>query len=222
MLDTPIVINNRDRLTTTRRLANKLSELGYKNITILDNNSTYPLLLEWYKECSYTVVMLGQNMGQLAIYDSGHINLHPRDSWIAYTDSDVELNKETPSHFIEVMIQKAERYHFNKIGLALQIDDLPNTEYANWVRGWEAKFWIKALEEDLYIADVDTTFSLIKVGLPFQYHALRIAGKFTAKHAQWYEDHDNLTEEEQYIIDHSHPVYSTTKRAYNTYKTNKL
>ena len=47
--EVPIIINNRDRLTTLRNMINSLQNMGYKNLYIIDNESTYPPLLSYYK-----------------------------------------------------------------------------------------------------------------------------------------------------------------------------
>lgn len=46
--DVPIFINARDRLGVMKRLIDWLLDAGYRNLIILDNNSTYPPLLEYY------------------------------------------------------------------------------------------------------------------------------------------------------------------------------
>lgn len=210
MLNIPIILNNFNRLTTTKKLADDLSKLGYTNIHILDNNSTYPPLLEWYNNCPYQVKHLGKNMGQLAIYNSDYINKF--NGWVAYSDSDIELNADCPSGFIDTMIQGADKYGKLKAGLALKIDDLPRTRYGIYVAKEEQKFWTRELEPNVYEADVDTTFSIIKVGIPFQYQAIRFAGNLTARHIPWYLNYENLSPEELYIIEKSNSEYSTTKR----------
>lgn len=210
MFDIPIIINNRNRLTTTKNLVNGLHNLGYTNIHILDNDSTYPPLLDWYKHCSFKVELLGKNLGQLAIYNSDYINKF--NGWVAYSDSDIELNVDCPSGFIDTMIQGADKYGKLKAGLALRIDDLPRTRYGLYVQREEQKFWTKELEPNIYEADVDTTFSIIKVGQPFQYQAIRLAGDLTARHIPWYLDYEKLNEEELHIIENSNSQFSTTKR----------
>lgn len=210
MSNIPIILNNFNRLSTTKKLADDLSKLGYTNIHILDNNSTYPPLLEWYKSCPYTIKYCGANLGQLAIYNSNYIN--DFQGWIAYSDSDIELNPFTPSGFIERMIEIAEKHQYNKAGLALRIDDLPATRYGIYIQNQEAKYWTEKVEFQVYKAHVDTTFSIIKVGLPFQYESLRLAANYTARHIPWYQDYDNLTEEEIYYIEHCSSEFSTTKR----------
>lgn len=206
----PIILNNFNRLTTTKKLADDLLKLGYTNIHILDNNSSYPPLLEWYNECPYTVQRCDHNHGQLAIYNSDYINKFK--GWVAYSDSDIELNLSTPRDFIEEMIRLAEKHGKIKAGLALKIDDLPDTKYGNYIKREEAKYWNNLLEEDVYNAHVDTTFSVIKVGEPFTYDAIRLAGDYTARHIPWYLDYNNLSPEELYIIERSNAEFSTTKR----------
>mgnify|MGYP002241251986 FL=1 len=66
----PIIINNFNRLTTLRLLTETLTACGYTNIYILDNASTYPPLLEYYKTCPFTVFHLNQNLGFKALWES--------------------------------------------------------------------------------------------------------------------------------------------------------
>lgn len=210
MSDIPIILNNFNRLSTTKKLADDLSKLGYTNIHILDNNSTYSPLLDWYEHCPYKVELLGKNYGQLAVYNSDYINKFT--GWVAYSDSDIELNPNTPRGFVEKMQDTAENYNAPKVGLALRIDDLPTTRYGLYVKSEEQKFWLYSVEHQIYKAWVDTTFSIIRVGQPFTYEALRVGGDFTAKHIPWYLNYDNLSEEEKYYIEHSDSQFSTTKR----------
>lgn len=210
MSDIPIILNNFNRLSTTKKLADDLYNLGYTNIHILDNNSTYPPLLEWYRTSPYRIKHTGANHGQLSIYNSGYINEF--SGWVAYSDSDIELNSLTPRGFIEKMTEIAEKHNMLKCGLALRIDDLPTTRYGLYIQREEAKFWTNPIGHDIYKAHVDTTFSVIKVGQPFQYESLRLAGNYTARHIPWYLDYDNLSEEEIYYIEHCSSEFSTTKR----------
>ena len=47
----PIIINNFNRLDTLQKLIASLEIRGYRNIYIIDNLSTYPPLLDYYKSC---------------------------------------------------------------------------------------------------------------------------------------------------------------------------
>src|SRR5271167_2766815 len=66
----PIIINNRNRFEYLLQLINSLENRGYNNIFIIDNDSTYPPLLEYYKTCKYEIFMLGENVGHLAMWDT--------------------------------------------------------------------------------------------------------------------------------------------------------
>ena len=221
MFDIPVVINNFNRLTLTKRLADDLHNRGYTNVHILDNNSTYPKLLEWYDsyDCKskFTVERLKENHGGLSIYNSGYINnwLYKKH-WIAYTDCDIILNPLCPNNFVDVLIFFAQKYQTTKAGLALQINDLPDNLYGNHYREWEHRYWTKEaeLEPNIYNAAVDTTFCVIKPGLPFDYMAIRLAGEYTAKHGPWYTDFNNMDEEETYYLSQC-SSNSTYKRFYN-------
>lgn len=66
----PIIINNRNRLTYMKMLISSLEKRGYNNIYIIDNDSTYPPLLDYYsKECIYPVFYLNKNVGYNALWD---------------------------------------------------------------------------------------------------------------------------------------------------------
>lgn len=227
----PIIINNFNWYSTTKKLVEDLIRLGYTNIHILDNGSTYPPLLEWYNSLDTVhVEYLNRNVGPRALWDSGYIKNFQHLDWIAYTDSDIELHKHCPEDFIEILTKVAEGRQFNKVGLALDIYSLDPVAW-NDVIYWEEKYWnkcIDVLDEDnkgyeagVFEADIDTTFAVIKPQLPFDYKALRVTGNFTAKHKPWYVNFDNMTEEESYIMERLDPAHSTLRRYYNTHLENK-
>lgn len=231
MKETPIVINNLNRLSTTKKLVEDLQRLGYYYIHILDNDSTYPPLLEWYEELRASgevdIYSVGKSSNQLALWNSGYISTLRHYDYIVYTDSDIELNPDTPDDFIEQLINIAQSSKIegvNKIGLALKIDDLPNTEMSKFVINHESQFWNNKCmgEVELYNSDIDTTFAVIDPKEPFTYKALRVAGNFTCKHIPWYTDFGNLTEEEKYVLEHTDGQISTHKRHYQNFLNSQL
>jgi len=211
---TPIYINNLNRLTTTKKLVEDLQKLGYEDIVIMDNGSTYRPLLDWYK--TQNVVHLPSNMGQLAIYNSGMLSVLA-SKWAVYTDSDIELSPMTPRGFIETMIEKAEKYNVTKAGLALRVNDLPENEFTDIFKEWESKFWKDVLERDVYKAHVDTTFCVLRTDSPFTYEAIRLGGDYTCRHIPWYTDFGNLSEEERYYLESVSTEFSGYRRYYNQY-----
>ncbi len=72
-LDIPIIINNFNRLEYLKILLDGLENRNYTNIYILDNQSTYPPLLEFYKKTKHKVIFLEKNYGFRALWKSKHI-----------------------------------------------------------------------------------------------------------------------------------------------------
>lgn len=52
-----VVINNRNRLSTTKKMVADLLKRGTTNIIIIDNESTYIPLLEWYKTLPTNIIV---------------------------------------------------------------------------------------------------------------------------------------------------------------------
>ena len=62
-----VIINNRDLLTWPKAMVEKIK--SYKNvgeIIIVDNDSTYPPLLEWYAANPCRIARLNRNVGHAA------------------------------------------------------------------------------------------------------------------------------------------------------------
>lgn len=223
MYNIPIFINNKDNLTDLQGLVEDLTERGYNNIHIMDNDSTYPPLLDYYYEITKwypeeIIIHRFPNHGDKCLWNSGLINIYATHPYIVLTTSDIRINPKAPNNFIELMINKLKDYPtFDKIGLSLALDFELECEYQQWSRDWEQQFWQVELEKDLYQADVDTTFNVFKPG-PHKYQALRIAGDFTAKHMTWYVDFNKpLPEQEQYYLDRA-----TNESTYKQFYTRHL
>ena len=200
----PIIINYRDRLTTTKKMVEDLFKLNKNSrIHIIDNASTYVPLLEWYEVIKDRVTIHKyHNVGHLALWSTGMIKSFA-DEWLCYTDSDIELNSYMPLDYQDVLLDVAIKYNINKVGLALRIDDLPKHYiYKDVVLRDQEGQWINKIEGllDAYLCEIDTTFALIRNNNEQQYKAIRLAGNFTCRHMPWYVDLDNLDDEEQYFI----------------------
>lgn len=209
--DIPIIINNRNRYVCLKKLIKALEDRGYKNIYIIDNNSTYPPLLDYYeKEYAYKLIKLDQNVGHLSLWRTGLIKQF-RNNYFVYTDPDVIPIDDCPADFLAYFLDILKKYPFvEKVGFALRIDDLPDTfNKKNDVILWESQFWTKQIKEGdcvLYKAQIDTTFALyrpwyIEGGYLSSPH-IRTGFPYIAKHLPWYNDTRNLDKEEQYYLDH--------------------
>lgn len=205
----PIIINNYNRLTTLISLLESLEKRGYTNIHILDNKSSYPPLLEFYKTINnkFKVHFLKKNYGYKALWRSGMwINFVGR--YFCYTDSDLKIIDECPDNFLQYFSSILQKYpEVHKVGFSLCIDGLPDCySKKNEVIEWEKKFYQNTKSDNLFIAPIDTTFALYR---PFSKRGerdgsvemIRIGFPYQCLHLPWYNDCENLTDEEKYYIE---------------------
>lgn len=199
--DIPVVINNFNRLDPLRRLVDWLQRAGMRRVYILDNDSSYPPLLDYYRSAPCEVIYRGVNGRAYGFFSSSVFLRFCRDYYI-YTDPDVVPTEECPLDAVHHLFELLQRYPaYGKVGLGLKIDDLPAhyDKHADVV-AWESKFWQDAVAPDVYRAPVDTTFALYR---PFArgghwLPALRTGGAHTARHLPWYEDSAHPTEEDNF------------------------
>ena len=205
----PIFINSRDRLGPLRRLVDWLTAAGYCRIYILDNDSTYPPLLAYYRdldeqETAVQVLRLKRNLGHKALWQSGVLDvLHVHTPYV-YTDSDVVPSEDCPQDVLQEMLGALRKYTFlKKVGLGLKVDDITFFA-AEATRRDDKRFYLCPMDNDLYFAPVDTTFALYRNYRHYHIHiAARTAGKKLARHLPWYYDFDHLPEDEQYYMEHA-------------------
>lgn len=209
-----VVINNRNRLTTTKNMVEKLLELNPKEyIIIIDNDSTYPPLLEWYEKMignpnNNVVVNFEKNEGHLALWATG-LDKELGDYFV-YTDSDIILPNEFHHSWKTILFNqlKWNEKSYQKVALGIHIDDLPDHyRYKNQVIRNESRWWLEKHDsimfDYLYKADTDTTFCMMKNFGDNCYKSLRLGRKdMMCRHHGWYLDLDNLNEEEKYYLEH--------------------
>ncbi|TAG24335.1 MAG: glycosyltransferase family 2 protein [Cytophagia bacterium] len=171
------------------------------HIVILDNASTYPPLLEYYKNCPHRVVLLGKNAGYMALWESPIFEEFKNDFYV-YTDPDLLPIAQCPKDFMEVFLKLlAENADIKKVGFSLKIDDLPDCfPKKQEIVAIESKYWQRKRSEWAYDAPIDTTFALYRPGAKGDHRAkgLRTVYPYVARHLPWYLDPQNLPEEEIY------------------------
>jgi hypothetical protein len=209
--DIPVIINNRNRYGYLLKLIAWLEKNGMTNIIILDNDSTYPPLLEYYKSTRYKVFLTGRNVGPFAIWQIPAMDHYVTDYYI-YTDADVVPDESTGFECIRLMYERLRGdITIDKIGLALRIDNLPDHfKLKGEVIDWESQFWKVRDGRNFWRAKVDTTFALYA---PYakgggDCKALRTDFPHVAQHLPWYENSDVPQEEDEYYRAHSEPSNS--------------
>jgi hypothetical protein len=188
----PIFINCRDRLTYLRDLTSWLEKAGQERIYLVDNDSTYEPLLEWYESVAYEVVFLRTNGGQHAPWTHGVTDRYASGEFFVVTDPDVVPVEECPHDAIEYFESILTRYtDRSKCGFNLKIDDLPDCfKFKAEVIQHESQyqFWTGP-EQGLHFAPIDTTFALYRPGgQPDISHSCRTDYPYEARHMSWYVD----------------------------------
>jgi len=215
MKDIPIFICNFNRLGPTKDLVESLLKRDYNNITIIDNASKYPPLLEWYEKCPATVVKLEVNLHQ------GIFNLLPQfdhircNGFYVWTDSDIVPVEETPKDFLDHMVEIILEYGMPKLGLSLKLDDIPDHYKHKEEAIKHESIFTKLGHIDskygiVWKAPIDTTFAICATpdcGLCQE--AYRMNWPYTARHIPWYYDSDNLPEDEKFMRANRNPQVGT-------------
>lgn len=208
----PFIILNYNQLYFPKKLVEFATKRGFKTIVIIDNSSTYPPLLDYYKTLEQTnviVELLNNNYGHLVLLENDTLYNKYCKGFFIYTDADIVPNPKLPSDFLDVMLKVLlrKRSKITKVGFALNISNLPEHYPAKKnVIKWENQFWESKIEDNLYYANIDTTFALYKPN-PKKYFsnpkdrllAIRMAGDYTCEHMGWHIDYNNLTDEQEYF-----------------------
>lgn len=212
----PVYLNNRNWLTPLLGMIEYLKQLN-TDIIIIDNDSTYEPLLDFYASTDVTVMMLGENGGfegpwakEKIVIGQQHLQKYGHPYYVA-SDPDLDLTL-VPKDVLVVLAEGRERYPWGiKCGLSLEINDLPE-DYLDRdiVVTWESFYWTHRLDERYFDAPLGHTFAMYDCRWP--YHrarrcdpAVRTDRPYTARHLPWYFTKNNLTEEALYYIEHAAP-----------------
>lgn len=198
-----------NRLSSTKKMVEDLFRLnGDSHITIIDNASTYPPLLQWYKEIEKDVFIIKHdvNHGPWVFFYGGIFNNTSATHYV-YSDADLELNPNMPYNWQEIMLEYLEKYN-RKPSLALKISDVAEGELKNQILNHQNICWNKTSEENVYLAVTDMTFTLDAKTNGYRYESVRLAGDFECKHIPWYLDFNNLSDEEVYYLNNLDDKYS--------------
>lgn len=192
-----------EQLTWPRQMAAECVRLGLTPI-LLDNGSTYPPLLEWLDNCPYQVIRVGSNAGCYGFWRAGR-HYHLTTPYIV-SDSDLDLSTVPADVVAKLAAVLADNPDVVKVGLSLEIDDLPETyPFRDAVFGWERPYWTVPRGEH-WLANIGATFALYDparnelLDRDF-YPAIRLNRPYTARHLPWYTDFSSLSDELRYYYE---------------------
>lgn len=196
----PAFIICRDRLSCLKSLLGWLQKTDQKRIILLDNNSTYPPLLEFYKSTKYEVVRFKRNYGQTVLWRTKAFQEVIAQNYYILSDPDIVPDKSCPLDAIEHFHHLLGKYPaYDKAGFGLQLDDIPSYyQHREKVIRWEKRFWMKEIEPNVFDAPIDTTFSLYRPGTGYSFNSIRTGAPYIARHTSWYVNSVELTAEEAF------------------------
>lgn len=218
--DVPIYITNRNNLDRGfRRLILWLREAGMHRVTILDNESTWPPLLDFYNKSGLHVIHTGSNLGPHAFWTLG---LHAAQD-VPFIVADSDVVPTCPFDLVRQLLFVLYEYdNVAKVGPSLRIDNLPDHyDRKEAVLKWEGQFWQDpvrgrdASEPMLYRAGIDTTFALYPPRSEAGTSAwdakaqhLRLGPPYVAEHVPWYDDTTHPSPELQHYRAHTSQQWS--------------
>ena len=196
----PVFIICRDKVKDLKVLVDWFSRCGFNNIYLIDNDSSYPELLDFYESTSCHVIKLKENVGASSPWSKKIVQRIAKDSYYIVSDPDITPIEDCPEDAIEHFYYLLQKYpQYGKAGFSLKIDDLPECyKFRDEVVTWEQQFFEKEIEPFVYEAFIDTTLALYRphatrgVGRP----CIRTAYPYQARHMPWYTNSEKLTEEE--------------------------
>jgi hypothetical protein len=186
-MNIPVIINNRDLFTWPKKMVEDLSKFdNIGDIIIVDNESTYEPLLEWYltKPCE---IFYSKNLGEASPWKN-KIPEKKDYNFYVVTDSDLDLS-ETPKDCLMYIFEKLKNHkEYSKIGLSLcnyNVSD--NSPYHHFLKMWAENKWnINDVEDGLLIKqDVDTTFALYDIKRHSAGPSCSTNFPYSAKHVPW-------------------------------------
>lgn len=200
----PCWLTNRDALAVKPMVEHLITCDDVGPITIVDCDSTYAPLLDWYEhECPVNVIR-ADNLGNQA----GWHFLDQSTSYIV-SDADLDLSR-VPRDFARKLQFALDRFPARiKAGLSLAIDDLPeDSPIRDRVVAHESQFWTTPLDDLHYDAAVDTTLAMYRAGTGWGGYspAIRLAPPYTARHVPWYLTPASTGEDWQHYFSRLNPT----------------
>ncbi len=204
--DIPIIINNYNRLEYLQQQVEWLMQSGHFNIHIIDNASTYPPLINFYKKTKLRVYVLDRNVGHEAFWRT-HLFQRFGRYYHVLTDPDVLPDDNTPNDFLAYFYELLQQYPLmKKVGFGMRTDDLPDYyPKKQEVINWENKMYADEIEPAVYKSKIDTTFALYRPGAFLQCwdDTFRTGAPYLLRHMPWYENPTAMNEESIYYLDHA-------------------
>lgn len=183
----PVILNNRNLLTYPKKMLEFLIDFeDIGDIIIVDNDSTYEPLLEWYKTNPCEIIRTSNN-GHLSPWIINLPNKLSNDFYVV-TDSDLDLSI-TPKDALLFLKNKMLQYpKYCKIGLSLSNWQVPQTSpYHNFLKHWAQSNWsLSSVKDGLLLnQQIDTTFALYHKSRDYRGYNCATYTPYSVNHIPW-------------------------------------
>lgn len=188
----PVFIICRDLVTWLKRTVAWLEKSGQTEIYLIDNDSRYPPLLDYYAKTPHTVIRLGENIGKRGPWKRDVIAKYAKGRRFVVTDPDIEPIAECPFDLFDRCSEVLDADpKLVKVGPSLAIDDLPDYyEHKQQVIERQSQFWDDKLKVDAgFFAPIDSVMALYREDQFDQLRtnpAVRLGHPYIARHIPWY------------------------------------
>lgn len=179
-------------------------------VVLIDNASTYPPLLEWYKTCPYKVHFREKNELAWVFFTSELYELYKDDRYFVISDSDMDISR-VPEDWLSVLLGGlcSSVNPIWKCALSYETSDLPKNEMTDLAIGANSGQFSKInhagyfeCATDLGIAVYDRSRRGAKPNSETNWYAsVRAPRPYTARHLDWYLTEETLREEDRYYFE---------------------
>lgn len=172
--------------------------LGLGDIHIVDNDSSYEPLLDWYATCPYKIHRMKKNYGHTVV--NNVLGIARMSDYYVVTDPDLDISDMPADTLDKYKKLLATCPDILKVGPAIRIDDYPKDAlyYEKAVQS-QRGFWGSPFRMPGYkVAPIDTTFAMSHKSSGPTYPgtpALRSDPPYWCRHLPYYITADNMTEE---------------------------
>jgi hypothetical protein len=205
---------------------------------IIDNNSTYTPLLNWYNSNNINVIRLKENLGHMAFWESGIYKNYEGKEYYGLTDPDLDLSN-IPTDFVDLLLNGLNNdLGIYKCGFTLEEKYVPPENPSYILDGFiesPTEYWKEAVfvnGKKYYNTLTDTTFCIYSPNFKYDrdnfyntfYKSLRSDRPYTADHLPWYITSEKTkTEGKKYILldDELYNYYSKASKSSQTKKRMK-
>jgi hypothetical protein len=192
----PILINNFNLFEWPKNMVEELKSFEcVGEIIIVDNNSTYPPLLEWYETTPCKIFKSEINYGHYGVWKSGVLDQIDSEYYVV-SDPDLDLSN-TPRDCLIKLKEKLETHNeICRIGLSLCNfwDRVEGTSFYYWLEHMKHEFLdeTKLVDDILMGHIVDTTFAMYITNRSHIGKSCALNFPYCAYHIPWNYYNDEL------------------------------